>query len=441
MQNDYKSIWKMSYPLMISLLIQQLIGITDVIYLGRLSEVALGASALGSTYFFTIFILAFGFSTGAQIIMARRNGEKNYSKIGEVFYQSCSFLFFMAIGIIVLSKFFTPSFLRLIISDKEIYEAVLEYVDWRIWGLICASIVILIRSFFVSITNTAILTLISGVMFCSNIVLNYLLIFGHCGFPRMGIGGAALASDLSELITLMICIVYFWRKVDLKKYGLLHFIFLKWQLLCSILRVSAWTMLQQFLSIFTWFLFFVAIEHLGKQELAISNILKSTASLPYVVINSFGAVASSLTANLIGQKKSEEVFSTCYRIIKLCSAIVLPILLLMVIGVYPILRIYTNNQSLIPMAVSPYMVMIGSFLTLIPGWVLFSTVSGTGNTRPAFIIEIAAMLFYVIHIVTVIVWLRMPLSVCLLADCVYNTCILILSAIYLYSGKWKGKKV
>lgn len=60
MKFNYGSIWKMSYPLIFSLLIQQLIGITDVIYLERVSEVALAGSALGSTYFFTILLLRSG---------------------------------------------------------------------------------------------------------------------------------------------------------------------------------------------------------------------------------------------------------------------------------------------------------------------------------------------------------------------------------------------
>ena len=441
MQTTYKSIWKMSYPLIISLLIQQLIGITDVIYLGRVSEVALGASALGSTYFFTIFIIAFGFSTGAQIVMARRNGEKKYTQIGRVFYQSCSFLLLMAASVIILSKLATPYFLRVIISDKEIYDATLEYVDWRVWGLICASLIVLIRSFFVSITHTSILTFISLVMVFANIILNYLLIFGHGGFPQMGIGGAALASNLSEMITLTVCIVYFWCKVNLKKYGLLHWVFFKWPLLFSVLRVSVWTMLQQFISISTWFLFFVAIEHLGKHELAISNILRSVSSFPYVIINAMGAIASSLTANLIGQKQNGEVFPTCYRVMKLCAYVALPVLLLMILAVHPLLRIYTDNQVLINSAVIPYMVMMGGFLTLIPAWIFFNTVSGTGNTRYALWIEIVAMIFYVLHIFIVILWFRLPLIYCWTADWVYNISILVLSALYLYSGKWQGKKI
>ena len=88
---DYRHIWKMSYPILVSMLMQQLVGITDVIYLGRLGEIELGASALGSTYFFTIFMVAFGFSIGAQIMMARRNGSGKYKRIGEIFYQGCNF--------------------------------------------------------------------------------------------------------------------------------------------------------------------------------------------------------------------------------------------------------------------------------------------------------------------------------------------------------------
>lgn len=441
MQTDYRSIWKMSYPLIISLLIQQLIGITDVIYLGRLSEIALGASALGSTYFFTIFIIAFGFSSGAQIIMARRNGEKRYNKIGEVLYQSCYFLLTMSVFIIMLSKWASDYFLQAIIEDQDIYLAVMEYIDWRIWGIICASLVILIRSFFVSTTNTSILTFISLIMVMSNIILNYLLIFGHFGLPRMGIGGAALASNLSEIITLGVCVIYFCYKVDLKKYGLLRWISFKWHLLISILRVSVWTMLQQFISISTWFLFFVAIEHLGKQDLAVSNILRSVSSFPYVTINAFGAVVSSLTANLIGQKNIQEVFPTCYRVMKLCAYLVLPLLLIMGIGFYPMLRMYTDNQHLISVSLLPYMVMIGSFLTLIPAWIFFNTVSGTGNTGQALAIECIAMIFYVLHIVVVILWLKMPLSVCWLSDWVYNLCVLICSVWYLYFGKWQNKKI
>ena len=53
---------------------EQLIGMTDTAFLGRVGEIELGASAIAGVYYLAIFMMAFGFSIGAQILIARRNG-------------------------------------------------------------------------------------------------------------------------------------------------------------------------------------------------------------------------------------------------------------------------------------------------------------------------------------------------------------------------------
>ena len=75
---------------------EHMIGLTDTAYLGRVGEVELGASALAGVYYLVIYMLGFGFSVGAQVLMARRNGEGEYKRIGEVFTQGGLFLFLLA---------------------------------------------------------------------------------------------------------------------------------------------------------------------------------------------------------------------------------------------------------------------------------------------------------------------------------------------------------
>ena len=82
-----QQILKITYPVLISLLMEHMIGLTDTAYLGRVGEVELGASALAGVYYLVIYMLGFGFSVGAQVLMARRNGEGEYKRIGEVFTQ------------------------------------------------------------------------------------------------------------------------------------------------------------------------------------------------------------------------------------------------------------------------------------------------------------------------------------------------------------------
>ena len=94
---SYKKILNISYPLMLGMLIQVLVGMTDTAFLGRVGEIELGASALGGVIFFFVFMLEQSFAVGAQIIMARRNGEKNHTKIGHVFYQTANFILILSL--------------------------------------------------------------------------------------------------------------------------------------------------------------------------------------------------------------------------------------------------------------------------------------------------------------------------------------------------------
>ena len=107
-----RNIWHIAYPILLSLLMEHLIGLTDTAFLGRMgghaAEVALGASALGGVYYIAVFMLGFGFSIGAQILMARRNGEERFGAIGPIFQQSALFLFFLATAVFVFSKTAAP---------------------------------------------------------------------------------------------------------------------------------------------------------------------------------------------------------------------------------------------------------------------------------------------------------------------------------------------
>ena len=67
-----RQILKIAGPILVSVLMEHLIGMTDTAFLGRVGEVELGASALAGVYYLAIFMLGFGFSTGVQIMIGRR---------------------------------------------------------------------------------------------------------------------------------------------------------------------------------------------------------------------------------------------------------------------------------------------------------------------------------------------------------------------------------
>ena len=105
---------------------EHMIGLTDTAYLGRVGEVELGASALAGVYYLVIYMLGFGFSVGAQVLMARRNGEGEYKRIGEVFTQGGLFLFLLAAVLFTASNLLTPYLLHRMIGSEEVYRATMS---------------------------------------------------------------------------------------------------------------------------------------------------------------------------------------------------------------------------------------------------------------------------------------------------------------------------
>lgn len=440
MRYTNKQILQITYPVLISLLMEHMIGLTDTAYLGRVGEVELGASALAGVYYLVIYMLGFGFSVGAQVLMARRNGEGEYKRIGEAFTQGSLFLFVLAGALFLFSRFYTPHLLRGMIDSEAVYEATLSYLDWRVYGFFFSFIAVMFRAFYVATTNTKILTANSVVMVLTNVVLNYILIFGKFGFPALGIAGAAIASSISEAVSVLFFILYTWKKVDYKKYGLFRYAKVDLGMLGQILSVSVWVMIQHGIAFGGWFIFFIAMEHHGERSLAITNVVRSISSFLFMFVNAFASTNSSLVSNLIGAGESDRVLPLCRRMIWLCYAFVLPIGLLIALFPSAVLHIYTDNPDLVASSVSSLWVMLSSYFTAVPAFIFFFSVSGTGNTRCALIIDMISIFVYVLYIYYIAVWQRADVAVCWTSEYVYSLMILT-SFFYLWKGDWRSKKI
>ena len=438
---SYKEIWLITYPILVSLIMEQLIGMTDTAFLGRVGEIELGASALAGVYYMIIFMIAFGFSIGAQILIGRRNGEGNYKQIGSIFYQGVVFLLSLAVVMFVLSQLYSPYILKDIIQSNEVFHATVSYINWRVYGFFFSFIGVMFRAFFVGTTQTKTLTLNSIVMVLSNVIFNYILIFGKFGFPALGIAGAAIGSSLAELVSVIFFIIYTCRKIDFRKYGLNHFSGIQWGILKRILNVSLWTMIQNFLSMSTWFLFFIAVEHLGERSLAITNIIRNVSAIPFMTVIAFASTTSTLISNLIGAGDIQYVRGTLKQTIRMAYYFVAPIIIIFAVFPSLILHIYTNSQELVYASTPALWVLCSAYLSLVPGNIYSQAVSGTGNTRSALMLEFTTLIIYVLYVCYMIFYLRIDVAWCWTTEHVYGGFIYLFSWWYMKKGKWQNKRI
>lgn len=436
-----RHIVKISTPILLSLLAQNLIQVIDTAFLGRVGEVELGASALAGILYIALYTLGFGFSMGSQILIGRRNGEGNFNQIGEIVMQGSIFLLIPALLFIPLLRYGAGAWLPSLFESADVAVAVTAYLEWRVFGLVFAFFNVMFRAFYIGIARTKVLTINAVVMALVNVVFDYGLIFGNLGMPEMGIGGAAIASVIAEFSSTLFFFFYTRKTVNLEKYGFRKIRF-QWSVIKRILDISLFMMVQYLFSIGTWMLFFLFIEnYMGERSLAVTNIVRSFYTIFTIPSHAIGSTTSTMVSNTIGAGKHEEVAGLIRRL-SLISLGVMGVVIL-VISVFPraMIHIYTDDPSLIQDTVLPLYVLISSLPLYSVGTVLFSAVSGTGNTRTALRFEMITLLFYVSYMWFIIIHLRASVAAAWTTEHVYWLFLTIFSYFYLRSGRWKERKI
>lgn len=436
-----KEIWRVTYPIFLGLLAQNVINVTDTAFLGRVGEVALGAAAMGGLLYICVYTIAFGFSVGSQILIARRNGEGNYRAVGPIMWQGTTFSFGMAVCLLILMYFSAAPLIRLLITSDSIYGATYEFFTWRIWGFLFAFVNVMFRGLYIGITRTKVLTMNAVVMALVNVVLDYALVFGELGLPEMGVRGAALASVIAEASSLLFFLLYTYYKVDLKKYGLNRFGQFDLSMVLRILRISCFTMVQYFLAMAIWFVFFMALERLGQRQLAVANIVRSVYVVLLIPVQALSTTANTLVSNLIGAGGSSGVVTLLHKISRMSFLIMVVCVGLCVAFPGSILSVYTNEEALLVESASALYVVCGAMLIASLANVYFNGISGTGNTQAALVLEVFVQVFYALYIIVVGMVIQASVDVCFTTEVIYYVLMLGSSLIYLKKAKWQNKKI
>ena len=437
----YRNIWDISYPIIISLVAQNLINVIDTAFLGRVGEVELGASAIAGLFYISLFMLGFGFGTGAQILMARRNGESNYHDIGKIFNNSIYFLLALGLALFFIIKIFSPVFLKSFISSPAIYAATHEFLRFRIYGIFFAFMNVIFRAFYISITKTRMLTFAAVLMAAVNIILDYLLIFGNWGFPKMGIAGAGLASSIAEGSAALFFLFLTLRTVDIRKYGLFKRSKPDLAVVKKTLEISVYVMMQNFASLGGWFVFFMIVEHMGERTLAISNIIRSIYMVMMIPIWGFSSAVNTLVSNSLGAKHPDKVIPIIIKASKMSFLSILAVIAASLLIPRLIISIYTSDPGLISATVPTLYVILGAMMLFSVTMMMFSGVSGTANTNIAMAIELFTIAIYLLAAYLLAVVFHQRIEVVWLCEYIYFIILGSLSMLYLRTGKWRLKVV
>jgi putative MATE family efflux protein len=437
----YKDIWKIAMPLLFGALAENIVVVTDTAFLARVGELELAASAIAGAFYIILFVVGAGFGTGAQILMSRRNGEENYKRIGPIVENSLYFIWFFSAIIVVFGLLFADKILSAVITSETIADAAVRFLNIRVFTLFFSLGCVILSRFFIGIQFTKYIGIGALVIAVSNFILDYVFIFGKFGFPKMGLEGAALAAVLAEVIGFAFFVIIIIRKVDLKKYNLFRFKKPQLDITRNTFNLSGFTMLQNFISIVGWFLFFVIVEKTGEKNLAITNIIRSYYILILTPLWAFSSTVSTLVSNAIGAGQRRYVFQIIRRVATLGAGIMVAVFLFTLCFPGAIMSLYTTDASLIEIGSKGLYIV--AFAGILGGvsWIIFMAVSATGNAQIAVVIEIFTTVAYVFAIYTLANTFSDRISLVWLSEVVYCVVLGIGSVLYLSTNHWKKKVI
>ncbi len=437
----YSRIWQIAYPIILGSIAQNLINFTDTAFLGRVGEIALGAGALGGLFYLAVIMLGLGFSTGAQIIIARRHGENKLKEIGPVIDQSIYFMVPVAIFTYILLRYLSIGILEFAVQSEAIFSETTEYMKIRSVGIFFAMGNMVFRAFYVGLAKTKVITYTTIVLAVVNILLDYILIFGNMGAPQMGVAGAALASVIAEASALVYFIGYTFFTINFSEYNLFRFCKPQLKRLKAILKVAIPIMMQQFISLSVWFVFFLFIEKIGEMALAVSNIIRSVYVILMIPVWGFATATNTLISYIIGLNRHDQVMPLIYKIAVLCFTGVFCIAGIGILFPELIMSVYTNDAELIALG-KPVLYIIGvGALFLGVGFIFFNGISGTGKTNVSLTLEIIVLSIYLLYTYVIINYFNADVRMAWTSEMVYGTLLSIVSYLYLKSGKWKSGNI
>src|SRR6185436_2826984 len=208
-----KQILSIAMPIALAMLVPQINFVANTVFLSGLGETELGVAGITGVYYLVFALVGNGLNSGLQALLARRAGENRPEEIGRLFSQSAWIALLFAMGGIVITYIVAPFFLSTVLNSATVQKEAISFVKIRIWGLPFLYLFQMANALLVGTNNSRYMKYGFFIQSVLNIFLDYSLIYGHFGLPRLGFNGAAVASVIAEALGLAVvyCIIFMKR--------------------------------------------------------------------------------------------------------------------------------------------------------------------------------------------------------------------------------------
>lgn len=309
---------KIATPIAIQGIVSATLSMVDNIMVGFLGETELAAVGVGSQLFMVHYLVLFGILSGSATFMAQFYGTRDMANIRKVIGFDFTLLAVFGTVIFLLVNCFTEGILSVYTEDPAVKALAMQYVRINSLSFLLLAVSSPLEMAFKATQQVRIPMLISNVIFFTNIAINYVLIFGKLGFPKMGVAGAAIGTVSSRIIEVLMNSFFAFRARN-EFCGKVRSYF-GWdrELIKRIIKNATPTTINEFFWSFGQTMYVAAFSRISTTAYAAYQAANSIFNIFNFAAFSIGDAALILIGEKLGEGDMEYTWKLSKHLVKAC---------------------------------------------------------------------------------------------------------------------------
>ena len=439
-----RSILLLAVPMVLEMLMESTFAVVDIFWVSHIRPnpaEAVTTVGLTESMLTLMYAVAIGLSIGATAMVARRIGERNPDGAARASVQA------MVLGLIVAAIFaaigvpFSGRLLKVTGGSPWVVEHGVGFTRVMFAGNSTIVLLFLINAIFRGAGDAAIAMRVLWLANSINIVLNPLLIFGIGPFPKLGIVGAAIGTNIGRGVGVLYAFSRLVRKggrFDITR----AYLRLEPQIMARLLRLSSTATFQVFIGMASWIGLVRTVSSFGSN--AVAGYTIGIRTIVFAILPSWGMsnAAATMVGQALGARNPDRAERAVWKagFYNMCCLSVVG--LIFVLFARPIIHIYTSDPNVVPYGVDCLRTVAYGFLFYAYGMVLTQSFNGAGDTWTPTIINLFVFWLWELPLAyaLAIVFGMGPRGVFLAIMIAFST-LAVVSAVVFRRGRWKTRVV
>ncbi len=376
-----RTILLLAWPVMAEMLLQTLAQMVDMAMVGRLGQAAIAAVGLSFRPLFVGQAIFLGLGVATTALVARFIGAGETRMAARTAAQSLLTTSVLALSLAAFGFLFSREITAFMGAEPDVIDLGASYLRAFSPGLFFLMLSTIMTSSLRAAGDTKTSFYAGMVANTVNVILNYTLIFGHFGFPALGVQGAAIATSIGHFAAASIIFATLLRGRGGLHLNWPDFTTLDWPLIGRLFRIGIPAALERLIMSLSIMLHVKIVATLGTTAVAVSTLAGNIEQLSFMPSIGFAVAASTLVGQNLGARRPEEAMRSGWAATRLCAYFMGTMGLLFILFPTFFVRIYTDDPAVIGAAAQILRIVGISQLPQAIGFVSSGVLRGAGDTK------------------------------------------------------------